>query len=317
MAEAEPEDDDFDVTVVEEPGENVTTAEEPPEPAEPKEGENYTVDDLSGESGEKIEKRRLSSKEKRERQREQRNRLEAKVKALTAQTVEMQRKLQSTENNQYGLRLDGIKWKKEELQNVYNNTLRQLEEFEAKGNLRGTREAVELKIKLENEYRALEEREQQIAQVASRPSPIDNTTANYFKGWIDRNKAWYKADLSNRDSRIANELSQDILGEGFVTSQPEFWEELDRRCADYIPTKRLAKKPAKNEPEYDDDDEPPPQTVSGRGSGARSEGSRQEVKIPSWTVQQWKNAGIWDDPKARNKAIKEYQAVMEKEKRNG
>jgi len=309
------DEDDIDVTIEEEPDEVVDASGEVEAKPEPKEDENYTVDDLEGESQAKIEKRRLSSKEKRERRREQRHRLEAKVKALTSQTIEMQRRLQAAEGNQYGLRLEGIKTKKEELQNLYKQTDQRLSEFEAAGNVKGTREAVELRMRLENEFRAIEQQEQQISQVASRPTPLDNNTVNYFKGFVDRNKDWYRADLSNRDSRIADELSKDILNEGFTTSQPEFWEELDRRCSDYIPTKR---KRTAREPQYDDeDDAPPPQTVSGRGGAARNESSRQEVKIDSWTVQQWKNAGIWDDPKERSKAIKEYQTMMDKEKRHG
>lgn len=310
------DEDDIDVTIEEEPDEVVDSGEDTESKPDPKDNENYTVDDLEGDSQTKIEKRRLSSKEKRERQREQRTRLEAKVKALTSQTVEMQRRLQAAEGNQYGLRLEGIKNKKEELQNLYNQATQKLVQFEESNNLKGTREAVELRFRLENEFKSLEQQEQQISQVASRPAPLDNSTVNYFKGWVDRNKDWYKADLSNRDSRIADELSKDILNEGFTTSQPEFWEELDRRCSDYIPTKR---KRTLRDPQYDDDhdDEPPPQTVSGRGNTSRSESSRQEVKIDSWTVQQWKNAGIWDDPKERSKAIKEYQTMMDKEKRNG
>lgn len=305
-------EDDIDVTIEEEPSEIVDIQDDGDDKEkEPKEDAKYVVDDLKEDNQPAIEKRRLSSKEKRERQREQRARLEARVSALTTQNMEMQRRLQATEGGQLGLRLEGLKSKKEEIQNLYNQTQQRLSQYEEAGNLRGTREAVELKFRLENEYKILEEHERQLSQSASRPPPLDGSTVNYFKGWVDRNP-WFKSDISNEDSRIADVISRSLLDEGFHVSQPEYWEELDRRCASRIPAK--GKNSKKSQPQYDDDDDdPPPQTVSGRGSTSRNESGRVEVKIDAWTKQQWKNAGIWDDPKERNKAIKEYVSMMEKD----
>lgn len=313
-------DDEIEITIEDEPEETIEVEEpsdaDKPEPDKKDVGQDdgeYTVDTLDNDSAPKIEKRRLSSKEKRDRQREQRAKLEAKLSALQSQNLDMQRRLQAAEGGQLGLRLEGIKDKKEELQRLYNQATQNLTQYEDTNNLKGVRHAAELRYRIENEFKALEQQENQIQQIAQRPAPLDNTTVNYFKGWVDRNKTWYKSDLSNRPSRIADDISRDLVTEGFSTGQPEFWEELDRRCSEEIPAKA---KTMVRQPQYDDsdDDDAPPQTVSGKGRTPRSDSGRQEIKIDKWTVEQWKTAGIWDDPKERAKAIKEYQSQMEKEK---
>lgn len=309
------DDEEFDIQVEEEDEPEVTVTSDGETKQEPKEEkeDDYIIDDLDSKTDEKREKRKLTKSERRAFWREDRKRTEAQLKALQTRTIELEKQIQSTRGNQYGFQLEGLKNRKEELQAQYQFANQKLNEAETAGNLKATREAVEARIRIENEYKAIEQQEQQVTQIARRPTPLNSDTQNYFKGWADRNRNWFKSDLSNFDSSIADRISSDLYGEGFIASQPEFWEELDRRCEDYIPAKRRMRR----EPKYEYIEDEPPQTVSGKGSRSRNDSGRQEVKIDAWTVDQWKNAGIWDDPKERQKAIKEYQSQMNKESARG
>lgn len=312
------DDEEFEIKIEEEPDVEIDDGDDVEEEKPKDDGdEGYIVDELNSKTEDKHEKRKLTKAQRREFWRQDRRKLEATVKSLTSKTIEQEKQLQAIQGNQLGFRMEGLKNKKEEIQNLYQQTNNRLAEFEAANNLKGTREAVELRMRLEAEFRSLEQQEKELLQIAKQPTPLNESTKNYFKGWTDRNKEWYKQDLSNRSSRIADEISGDLLNEGFRTSEPEFWEELDRRCTEEIPAKAKTVTKSVREPVYDDEDEPPPQRISGKGSQTRGESGRPEVKIDAWTVTQWKNAGIWDDPKERQKAIKLYQSELEKDRKHG
>ena len=237
------DDDDIKVTVEEEPEETVAVPEDekegkPVDKPESKEDddEEYQVDDLSKESEEKRARRREEKKQRKIEMREKRERREAKLKALEQQNLEMQRKLQALEGGQVGFRLEGLRKEKENLQAQFQQTEQRLAEAKATGNLAVATDALELKYRLSNEYKALEQQEQQISQATNQPRPLDRSVVENFNQWHSKNP-WFRSDLSNEDSVIADAISGRLVREGFNTSQPEYWEELDRRCAARMPNK--------------------------------------------------------------------------------
>lgn len=64
--------------------------------------------------------------------------------------------------------------------------------------------------------------------------------ANIF---LDRNP-WFDPQGTDRDSRVARQIDEELVGEGYVTHTKAFWQELERRC-----------KEAGLGAEYEDDEE--------------------------------------------------------------
>ena len=145
-----------------------------------------------------------------------------------------------------------------------------------------------------------------MVNVAARP--LDPTIKTMAEKWHARNN-WYKPDLTNLDSKITNEISLDLMQEGLEPTDENYWRELDRRAAQFLPHRyakaqeqRTTTAPVKK---------PQRQTVGGSGNNVgRTEGPSSGVRLPADTVNAWKQAGIWDDPAKRAKAIKQYSEAM-------
>lgn len=154
-----------------------------------------------------------------------------------------------------------------------------------------------------------------------RQEQIDPRVTRQFNSWMGRND-WFdpKADAGGRildlDSRIAMSLDQDLESEGFDPTTPEYWEELEDRCRERMPHL------------YEDDGESKERegvtrTVRRKDRDGRSNGQRKtppvsagsagsnnqkgRAFVSSERVQALKDAGVWDDPKLRNKYIKSYR----------
>lgn len=131
--------------------------------------------------------------------------------------------------------------------------------------------------------------------------------------WAERNP-WFKNGGADDDSAIADAIAAKLVKEGFNPKTDGYWDELDDRLS------------ARGIGDDDDDDQqdqsqsqrerqpvtrqvrrsPPVGGGSGRGDLG---GGKTAVTLPTTFVNALKEAGIWDDPKRRNKAIAEHQRI--------
>ena len=132
------------------------------------------------------------------------------------------------------------------------------------------------------------------------PAPIDNSVKRQAQMWMDRNP-WYNPDSDDEDAAITKVIDERLVKEGWNPATQEYWEELDRRVQKRLPHRYT-----------DDIDERPiarkPRSVvtgSGRESVAAS-GAKNTFVLAPEQVRAMKDAGMWDDPTARNRMIKRY-----------
>jgi hypothetical protein len=64
--------------------------------------------------------------------------------------------------------------------------------------------------------------------------PIPPEARRNLELWYDRNP-WFDADNPDTKSRVAMALDADVMADGFDPTDPEYYRELDRRIADYLP----------------------------------------------------------------------------------
>ncbi len=154
-------------------------------------------------------------------------------------------------------------------------------------------------------------KEQATKQMSQPPKPTMNVPDPMVQrnaaAWMERNP-WYDPQAKDMDSEIAQRLDKKLTDEGYDPSSPDYWEELDDRVAKYLPHR------AETAPQRTTAAPRPRMTGSGRESAPS--GRANEFRISPDRVAAMKEAGMWDNPELRAKAIKKYAAWDRENKRN-
>ena len=123
--------------------------------------------------------------------------------------------------------------------------------------------------------------------------------------WMERNP-WYDPQGKDLDSEIAQRLDKKLTEEGYDPSTPDYWEELDDRVAKYLPHRTESATPRQR----------PKSVVRGSGRESAPAGRANEFRVSPERVAAMREAGMWDNPELRAKAIKKYAAWDRENKRN-
>ena len=118
--------------------------------------------------------------------------------------------------------------------------------------------------------------------------------------WMERNE-WYDPNGRDTDSKIAKQIDESLVSEGWNPTESEYWEELDNRLHKYLPHKYNDTTDVRSSTKR-------PRSVvtsSGRESVNGSTNRNTFVLKPE-QVRAMKDAGFWDDPDKRSKMIKRY-----------
>lgn len=140
-----------------------------------------------------------------------------------------------------------------------------------------------------------------IAQRMAQPPQqnIDPMVVTQARGWME-NKPWYDPSGSDMDSRIALQVDQALVQEGWNPRTPEYWSELDNRLQKYLPHRFES---ASITPSESSRKVRPPTSSSGQGRG--TPGST-EYRLSPERIRAMKEAGMWDDTEKRKRMIKRY-----------
>jgi len=145
----------------------------------------------------------------------------------------------------------------------------------------------------------------QLRRLKAPPQPRtagpDPQEARLYQDWLAKND-WYDPNQGNEESRLAMAINQTLLQEGYLPNTPAFWNELSNRSEKFIKPKRAQR---------DDDDAPPPRAVRGGppvgGSGRESApNGKIKVFVTPERRRAMEEAGVWDDPAAREKMLRRY-----------
>jgi hypothetical protein len=111
--------------------------------------------------------------------------------------------------------------------------------------------------------------------------------ARLAQDWIKMNP-WYDPQSNDERSKKVLEIDQSLADEGYNPNSLEYWRELDRRVETQLTTKKRGGPPV----------------GSSRGDTPRA--NRNEVYISPERKQAMIDAGVWDDPQARQRYLKAY-----------
>ena len=140
---------------------------------------------------------------------------------------------------------------------------------------------------------------------------IDPGVQRHAATWIDRND-WYKPDLSDTDSKVAKQIDETLVKDGWNPGTAEYWDELDNRLQKYLPH-RYNKSNERSESSRS-----PRNTVgsSGREASAAYGGTNRTFTLSAEQVRAMKDAGMWEDPAKRARMVKRYATESRNNKGN-
>lgn len=185
--------------------------------------------------------------------------------------------------------------------------IRQAEQIMARATEAGNGEDVVAAMRIRDQAmlnaQQLQSAKQQMAQAreqAAKPK-ADPRVQSYASEWMQANP-WYDPKGGDEDSAIANAIDASMTAQGYDPTSRAYWEELTRRVAARVGS---------------DDDAPAQQRQAAPRKKAPPQGStrehaptstRKEVYVTPERKAAMVEAGIWDDPVARNRMLKAYQA---------
>lgn len=304
-----------DNTLTENDDEELIPVETPPEEDKEPEPQDNDADDhdedededrlaaSDDDSEEEISANTKLNRERRKKRREIARRAkeaaELKIEMLQRQNEEMLRRLAAIEGTTHQSAVQTLEQKIA----AARAEIAQAEHVIAKATEAGNGEDVVAAMRIRDQAIAqaqqLEYAKQQAAQ--PRAPQVDPNVVNYAKEWMQANP-WYDPQGRDRDSALTKAIDAELAREGYNPASREYWEELTARVADAFgeddePQQRKAsERPRRKAPPTGNTREHAPQST------------KREIYVTPERKQAMIEAGVWDDPVARNRMLKAYQA---------
>ncbi len=162
---------------------------------------------------------------------------------------------------------------------------------------------------------SLENIKQQAARQMSQPKQNiqvpDPRVQELAADWMEDNP-WYDPNGRNEESQIAQMVDKRLTEEGFDPTSEDYWEELDTRMQKYLPQKNNS---GYNTSSVQQKRPRSVMTSSGRETTATTKSN--EFRLSPDRVNAMKEAGLWDNPTARQTAIRKYAEWDRQNKNRG
>lgn len=304
-----------DNTLTENDDEELIPVETPPEEDKEPEPQDNDADDhdedededrlaaSDDDSEEEISSNTKLNRERRKKRREIARRAkeaaELKIEMLQRQNQEMMQRLAAIEGTTHQSAVQTLEQKIA----AARAEIAQAEHVIAKATEAGNGDDVVAAMRIRDQAIAqaqqLEYAKQQAAQ--PRAPQVDPNVVNYAKEWMQANP-WYDPQGRDRDSALTKAIDAELAREGYNPASREYWEELTARVADAFgeddePQQRKAsERPRRKAPPTGNTREHAPQST------------KREIYVTPERKQAMIEAGVWDDPVARNRMLKAYQA---------
>jgi hypothetical protein len=293
-------DEEFDIIEGTPPEEDATHEEQDDAEDGEDEGDERLAeseDDHEDEISNQSRKRRLKRREVQKRAKENAQR---ELDMLRHTNAELMRRVSAIEGHTLQTNEQGID---QRLQQTLSE-IRQAEQIMARATEAGNGDDVVAAMRIRDEAMSraqqLQYNKQQMAQVreqAAQPQ-ADPRVVNYAQEWMQANP-WYNPRGGDDDSSVVNAIDASMTSQGYDPTSRAYWEELTRRVAARVAddggTARETAPRRKAPPQGGTREHAPTST-------------RKEVYVTPERKAAMIEAGVWDDPVARNRMLKAYQA---------
>jgi len=274
----ENQDQEIGEVIEEQDGSAVAAVDLPEDPV--------SSDDPTSETAEQNRNRRREKKERFKRINEEKD---TQLTLLQRQNRELQERLSVIERRGFQSEIDNVDKKIQEEEERYKWAFDKVKKAisEVDGETFATASQVQSDAEKKIEYWRW--KKQSMVDQAEAPPKADPRVVDYANKWMERNK-WYDPNGGDADSEIARVIDAQLAKENYDPTSQEYWEELDSRLKDRLPGKQRR----------------PRSVVTGSERESPAQTNGDSFYISPERVRAMKDAGFWDDPKARARMIKQY-----------
>jgi hypothetical protein len=250
--------------------------------------------------------RRAERAEQKQRRAEKDERLRRELASERTARQQLEQRLAVIERRAEGGEVAQIDASIQQAAQQYNyQKQRQVAALQA-GNAEEAADAVEKMMTAREKHNQLTNVKQAFQQRQQAPKPLDTAMRDLANTFMSQN-AWYKAEGTDPDSTVTRALDNSLVQEGFDPRTQEYWDELSARVKKYLPHRVAGGKVTTAETSTQATK--PKSTVAGSGrDSSASGGAKATFKLSADRVQAMKDAGVWDNPQAREKMIQSYRA---------
>ena len=245
------------------------------------------------------ERRRKERQQKKVAIKEREETLRRELAARDTVINELRARMDAVDRRNSGSELAQLENAKKQTAQAYATFKNQIRVAGEAGNYTAVADATEKMIQAQRKFDELTNYERAMKSHQAKPQPLDPRVTGNAQKWMDANK-WYSPDLQDVDSQIAFTLDKRLAEEGFDATTPEYWDELQSRVKKYLPHRANSGSVKGTKPKS-------VVSGSGRESSGSSSSDGKSYKLSSDRVQAIKDAGMWDNPKDRAEAVRQYK----------
>lgn len=262
--------------------------------------DNETDEDRQAIREARREERRLKKQIHREKARES-NHL---ISALKKQNSELADRLASLERKTSGAELARVDKAIEDAGVQVEYAKMKMKEAVGTQDGDSLTKAQELWYEAKRKLESLESIKQNATKQLSRPQQNikvpDVMVQRMAAEWMESNP-WYDPQGGNEESQMAQIIDKKLTNEGYDPTTDDYWDELDARMQKFLPQKGNG---GYNHSNVQQKRPKSVMTSSGRETMATTKSN--EFRLSPDRVAAMKEAGLWDNPKLRQNAIRKY-----------
>lgn len=247
------------------------------------------------------ERRRKERHDKKQAQRDREDTLKRELSARDRVIEEQNQRLSLLERKSAGGEMAQIDAGIKQASDATQYFEQQIAQATAANDGAGVAQAVRNMMAAEKKAQELANIKKAYQQNNNRPTPLDPRLVSHAQRFMSDN-AWYNPQSGDMDSKLTVALDNEVAKRGFNPANEDYWEELNKEIKKYLPHR------LKSDNVNGARQESRKSVVTGSGRESSSSGSRNTFTLSPDRVQALKDAGMWDDPTARDKAVKNYRA---------
>lgn len=255
-------------------------------------------DDNDDEITENTKRNREQRKKRRELTRKAKEADRLRIELLQRQNQEMMQRLAAIEGTAHQSAVQTL----EQRIAATRSEIAQAEHVIAKATEAGNGEDVVAAMRIRDQAIAQAQQLEYAKRQATQPRTpqVNPAVVNYAKQWMEANP-WYDPQGRDRDSAVTKAIDSELAREGYDPASRDYWEQLTARVADAFgdgdgPAQKGSDRPRRKAP------------PTGQTREHAPASTKREIYVTPERKQAMIDAGIWDDPAARNRMLKAYQA---------